>query len=182
MDRPRIAFRKITSNTNQRTCVSALIPGHVSATEGCQVVLRADASAAAEAFLLGVLSSIPFDWAARRWVEINFNFYVMKSLPVPVYEPGTLLADRAVHVAGSLAAVDGRYREWAAEIGVEVGTAKEEPVKSDLIAELDALVSLLYGLTEEQVRHLFATFHRGWDYQGRLNAVLAHYARWKEVA
>ncbi len=182
MDRPRIAFRKITSNTNQRTCVSALIPGDVSATEGCQVILRADADAAAEAFLLGVLSSIPFDWAARRWVEINFNFYVMKSLPVPVYEPGTSLADRAVHVAGSLAAVDGRYREWAAEVGVEVGTAKDEPVKSDLIAELDALVSLLYGLTEEQVRHVFATFHRGWDYQGRLNAVLAHYARWKEAA
>ncbi len=48
--------------------------------------------------------------------------------------------------------------------------------------EFDALVSLLYGLTEEQVQHVFATFHRGWDYQERLGAVLEHYSNWKGAA
>ena len=85
-----------------------------------------------------------------------------------------------VLVAGRLAAVDERYSEWAREVGVEVGTANDEPTKSDLIAELDALVSLLYGLSEDQVEHIFKTFHRGWDYQPRLDAVLAHYAAWKD--
>ena len=181
MGRPRIAFRKITSNVNQRTTIASLIPGGVSATEGCQVVLRARGELAAEAFLLGVLCSIPFDWAARRWVEINFNFYVMKSLPVAVYRPGTPVSDRVVQIAGRLAAVDSRYKDWAFEVGVEVGSVKDEVVKSDLIAELDALVSLLYGLTEEQVRHVFATFHRGWGYKERLEAVLDHYTTWKDA-
>ncbi len=54
--------------------------------------------------------------------------------------------------------------------------------KDDLIAELDALVSLLYGLTEDQVEHVFATFHRGWNYEPRLDAVLKHYREWKGKA
>lgn len=182
MDRPRIAFRKITSNTNQRTMVAALIPQGVSATEGCQVVLRAVGDEKAEAFLLGVLSSIPFDWGARRWVEINFNFYVMNSLPIPKYAPGTARSDRVVEVAGRLAAVDRRYDAWAADVDVEVGTANSAPEKSELIAELDALVALLYELTEDQVEHVFATFHRGWNYAARLERVLAYYAQWKDAA
>lgn len=54
--------------------------------------------------------------------------------------------------------------------------------KDDLIAELDALVSLLYGLSEDQVEHLFATFHRGWKYEPRLEAVIQHYQAWKGKA
>lgn len=85
-------------------------------------------------------------------------------------------------IAGRLAAVDERYKTWAEEVGVEVATAVDEPTRTELIAELDALVSLLYGLTEEQVEHVFATFHRGWDYTARLERVLAYYEQWKDAA
>jgi hypothetical protein len=78
--------------------------------------------------------------------------------------------------------VDERYRDWASEVGIEIGTANDEPTKSELIAELDALVSLLYGLSAEQVEHVFATFHRGWDYSARLERVLAYYEQWKDAA
>jgi hypothetical protein len=182
VDRPRIAFRKIARSDDTRTTIACLIPAGLPATEAAQVVVRASDDARTEAFLLGVLSSIPFDWGARKWVESNFNFFVMKPLPVPRYRSDATLARRVVQVAGRLAAVDERYGDWAAAVGVEIGTAKEVPVKLDLVAELDALVSLLYGLTEEQVRHVFATFHRGWDYQERLDAVLEHYANWKGSA
>ena len=53
-----------------------------------------------------------------------------------------------------------------------------QATKDDLIAELDALVAHLYGLGRSDVEHIFATFHRGWDYGPRLAAVLAHYDRW----
>ena len=58
-------------------------------------------------------------------------------------------------------------------------TAVEE---DDLIAELDAVVCLLYGLTEDQVEHVFATFHRGWNFESRLQAVFKHYQAWKGKA
>ena len=51
---------------------------------------------------------------------------------------------KVVVVAGRLAAVDDRYSDWAAEVGVPVGSVKTRAEKDDLIAELDALVSLLY--------------------------------------
>ena len=69
-------------------------------------------------------------------------------------------------------------RDWAAEVGVPVGSVTDEATKDDLIAELDALVAHLYGLGRSDVEHIFATFHRGWDYAARLAAVLAHYDRW----
>ena len=80
--------------------------------------------------------------------------------------------------------MDDRYADWAAEVGVPTQTSKPltgsgKGSKDDLIAELDAVVALLYGLSEDQLIHIFATFHRGWDYQPRLESVLMHYHNWK---
>jgi hypothetical protein len=145
-------------------------------------VFRASGDAKAEAYLLGVLSSIPLDWYARKYVELHMNLHIFNGLPIPEYVPGTTFIERVVSVAGRLAAVDDRYAAWAAEVGVETNTANTEPLKSQLIDELDALVSLLYGLTEAQVEHVFATFQRGWNYAERLQRVLGHYEQWKDAA
>jgi hypothetical protein len=179
MDRARIAFRDITNQTNTRTTVVALVPPGVVLINSAPFLVSRAANVKSEAYLLGVLSSIPLDWYSRRYVELHLNFHIFNDLPVPKYQPGTALADRVVEVAGRLAAVDERYKEWAEEVGVEVGTANTEPAKSELIAELDALVSVLYGLTQEQVEQVFATFHRGWDYAARLERVLAYYEEWR---
>ncbi|MDE2636017.1 MAG: hypothetical protein OXI30_06595 [Chloroflexota bacterium] len=48
-----------------------------------------------------------------------------------------------------------------------------------MIFELDAVVAHLYGLSAEQVAHIFATFHVGWDYHERLRAVLGHFHKWE---
>ena len=76
-----------------------------------------------------------------------------------------------------MAAVDGRYAAWAQAVGVEHG-ALDERDKEDLIAELDAVVAHLYGLSESQLTHIFATFHEGWDFTDRLRAVLKHFKAW----
>ena len=52
----------------------------------------------------------------------------------------------------------------------------------DMIAELDAVVAHLYGLSESHLTHIFETFHEGWEYQPRLKAVLAHYKAWAAKA
>lgn len=179
-DVPRIAFRDVARATDTRTMIAALLPPESAATEKAPIILRRAGTPSTEAYLLGVLCSIPFDWFLRRWVEVKVSYELLNMTPIPAYVSSARLDSRVVEIAGRLAAVDDRYAEWATEVGVEVGTANDEPVKSDLIAELDALVSLLYGLSEEQVEHVFATFHRGWNYRPRLDAVLMHYANWKE--
>jgi len=81
---------------------------------------------------------------------------------------------RTVQLAGRLACPDERFAQWAEAVGVEYGPIPESE-KEQMIFELDAVVTQLYGLNEGQVTHIFETFHEGWDYQGRLNAVLKYY-------
>jgi hypothetical protein len=182
LSRPRIAFRGITNPTNTRTCIPCLIPPDVVLTNIAPYVLLPVGHESDEAFLLGLMSSIPFDWYTRRFIETQMNFHFVNAFPIPSPMLGDALRIAATERAGRLAAVDSRFDEWAKAVGVPVGSVKTEEEKQDLIAELDALVALLYGLSEDQVIHIFQTFHRGWDYQPRLDAVLAHYATWKGKA
>ncbi|RWR25213.1 hypothetical protein D8Y24_03200 [Agrococcus lahaulensis] len=180
IDRARIAVRWISRATDSRTCIVALLPPGCATDDSASVMHLLQGGPRDEAFVLGVLASIPFDWQARLLTEMNFTFEVLNSMGVPAKDQSGVLARRVVNIAGRLAAVDGRFETWAAEVGVEVGTANAEPTKSELIAELDALVSILYGLTREQVEHIFATFHRGWDYADRLERVLGYFEQWTD--
>lgn len=179
LDRPRIAFRDITRATDTRTAIACLLPPGTATVHNAPALIRRSGTSVAEAFLLGVMCSIPFDWGARRWVELHLTYEVLFQLPVPFYEEDSLLCARVAEIAGTLAAVDDRYAEWASEVGVPVGSVKTPTERDDLLAELDALVNLLYGLSEDQVEHVFATFHRGWKYEPRLEAVLQHYRTWR---
>lgn len=179
MDSARIAFRDMVRATDSRTMICCLLPPGTAAMEKAPVLVQRQGGAAEAAALLGIISSIPFDWYMRRWVEMKMSFELLSPSPIPVINVATGLGYRLVEVSARLAAVDDRYTDWAAEVGVPVGSVTSQVEKDGLIAELDALVSLLYGLSEDQVEHVFATFHRGWDYQARLNAVMTHYAAWK---
>jgi hypothetical protein len=171
----RIAFRDVTNRLNARTVIAALIPGSVVFTNQAPYILWPVGDARDQAYLLGVLCSIPLDWYARRTVERHLNFHLFNALPVPRIENGSLRR-RVEEVAGRLSAVDGRYQSWAKAVGVPVGSVAAAE-KDDLVAELDAAVALLYGLDESDLRHVFETFHVGWRYEGRLDAALGHFRR-----
>ncbi len=81
---------------------------------------------------------------------------------------------RTVALVGRLACPDKRFPKSAKAVGVEYGKL-DAAEKDDMIAELDAVVAHLYGLSEPQLVHIFETFHEGWGYQPRLKAVLKHY-------
>lgn len=179
-ENPRIAFRKITNQTNTRTAIACLLPPNVATVDSSPVLVRRHGDEKSEAYLLGVLCSIPFDWAARRWVEINMTHEIMLQLPVPVGGLDSKLAHRCAEIAGRLAAVDQRYENWAQKVGVSVASVNSDIEKTELIAELDAVVGHLYGLSSSQLRHIFETFHRGWDYSERLEKVLAYFEKWSD--
>lgn len=174
----RISFRDRTNLTNTRSTLVALVPPNVALVHNAPFLVRRAGSAADEAYVLGVMASIPFDWYIRRWVDRHLTFDLLKPTPLPRPDKGSRARKRTVEVAGRLAAVDDRYTEWANAVGVPVGSVTDESTKNDLIAELDALVGLQYGLNNEDMEHVFATFHRGWDYKGRLDATLAHFDAW----
>lgn len=176
--KPRIAFRDIARSTDQRTVRTALIPPNVVVQNTAPFLLWPNGDELDEAFLLGIMSSIPFDWYSRRFVEIHLSPHILYSLPIPRPARDNPLWQRTVALSGRLAAVDQRYADWAAAVGVDYGPL-EPGVKEDMIFELDAVVAHLYGLNADQLKHIFHTFHVGWDYRARLRAALAHFERWR---
>jgi hypothetical protein len=177
MSRARVVFRDICRSNDSRTVITCLVPPGVMLVHPAPYLVRRKGSASDEAFLLAVMSSIPFDWYARRIVELHLTFELLQHFPVPRVDPEEGPRRRAVELAGRLAARNERFADWAAEVGVPVGSITTPDTQADAEAELDALVSHLYGLSRDQVVHVFETFHRGWDYRPRLTAVLAHYDR-----
>ena len=176
--RPRIAVRDTTNSTNTRTVIAALVPGELVITHQAPYLLRIKGTEKDEAFLIGVLSSMILDWYARRVVELHLTASILDNFPIPAPDlDNDPTARRTVEIAGRLAAVDDRFSEWAAAVGVPVGSANDEPTKSELICELDACVARLYGLDEDDLAVIYDTFHEGADYSDRLAAVLAHFRR-----
>jgi hypothetical protein len=174
---PRIAFHDVARNTDTRTVKVALIPPKVFITNKGPYFLFPRGDQRDEAFLLGILASIPLDWYARRFVELNLNFFILNPFPIPRPTRNDPLWQRTVALAGRLACPDKRFAKWGKAVGVEYGKLDANE-KDDMIAELDAVVAHLYGLTEPQLTHIFETFHEGWDYQPRLKAVMKHYKNW----
>ena len=173
--RPRIAFRDIARPDDTRTVLTALVPREVVLTNKAPYLLFVEGSARDEAYLLGVLSSMILDWYARRLVDKSLNFYLLNNFPIPEHYDDDPVAQRVVQIAGRLAAVDDRYAEWAAEIGVEVGSVIDDETKQDLICELDACVAHLYGLNEDDLAVVYETFHTGADYSAHHARVLEHF-------
>ncbi|MDB9279984.1 hypothetical protein PN416_06365 [Halorubrum ezzemoulense] len=176
---PRVAFRDVTRATDTRTVRPALVPPETFLTNKAPYFLWPRGDERDEAYLLGVLSSIPLDWYARRFVETTLNYHILNGFPIPRPGQDGALRQRVVELSGRLAAVDERYAEWAESVGVEYGPLDEE-TKQEKIYELDAVVAHLYNLTREHVEVIFETFHDGWDYEERLEHVLDYYVSWAD--
>jgi hypothetical protein len=174
--RCRITFRDIARATDTRTVIPALVRPDVYLTHLNPYFLWPSGDERDEAYLLGVLSSIPLDWYARRVVENHVSYELLNAFPVPRPGRDHPVRRRVEELAGRLGAHDERYADWAKIVGVPVASVGGDE-KDDLIAELDAAVAFLYGLDEGEIRHIFETFHVGWRHETRLASVLAHYRR-----
>jgi hypothetical protein len=175
MNKARIAFRDVTNATNTRTMIPCLIPAGVTAIETAPCLLRLQGDEVDEAYVLGVMSSIPFDWYARRVVELHITMEVLDSLPLPRPAEFDPRRQRVVELAGRLAARDERFAKWAEVVGVPIGSFTTTQEREVAEAEIDAIVAHLFGLRRTQLSHIFSTFHRGWSFQSRLDATLSFF-------
>jgi hypothetical protein len=171
---PRLAYRRVSRATDTRTMIACLVPPHVVLTDKGVYALWPKGDTSDEAFLLGILSSIPLDWYSRRIVETQLDTHVVSAFPIPRPPRDSALRSEVVVLAGTLAAADARYEYWAQAVGVSVGSVAGAESQR-LVARLDAAVAHLYGLDKDDLRVIFETFHVGWDYTSRLAAVLDHY-------
>ena len=155
MNHCRIAFRDVTRSTDSRTVRTCLVPPRTPLTNKAPYLLFAGWGAVAQANVLGIMNSLSLDWTARRYVETNLNYFILNMLcfPSPDYTPW----QRIGTLAARLSCVDERFAEFAAEAGVECGPLTDAQ-RSDMRAEIDALVARAYDLTADELRFIFTDF------------------------
>ena len=178
--RPRIAFKDVTSPTNSRSVIACLVPPMVALVHTAPTLLRRSGDEADEAYLLGFLSSIPFDWYARRWVELHLSFSLLASMPVPRPARTNPVRQRLTELSARLAAVDSRFDDWAQALGVSPGSLQSDPERLEALAEIDALAAVLYGLSEANLEYVSS---RTFTEDGTIGLVSrfakAHFGHWR---
>lgn len=153
----RILFRDVTRSTDSRTVRACVVPPRVFATNKAPSLLFPKGDQADEAYVVGVMCSVPFDWTARRRVETNLNFFILAALPFPRPDRDDPKRRRIVELSGRLACPDDRFGPFAQAIGVEYGPVDAD-TRRGLVAEIDALVAHLYELTRDDLEVIFQDF------------------------
>ena len=155
MNHCRIAFRDVTRSTDSRTVRACLVPPQTPLTNKAPYLIFEGWRALAQANVLGIMNSLPFDWAARRYVETNLNYFILNMLTFP--PPDKTPWERIGELAARLSCVDECFDEFAEQAGVECGPLTVAQ-RSGMRAEIDALVASAYGLTEDELRFIFTDF------------------------
>jgi hypothetical protein len=137
---PTLVFRETASNTNERTCIAAVLP---AASGGAHTLCGAlvehvDPHAAAT-----VLNSLCFDWALRlRTAGTHVSFTYMRPMPVPPAD----VVNRLPRISTQLA--------WEKGIGHITDNRDLWP----LLWEANRAVAGAYGLTPDDFEHILGSF------------------------
>lgn len=156
--RARVAFRDVSRATDSRTVRAALVPPEHFLTNKAPYLAFIDDDASAEAACLTIMNSIPFDWQARRFVEINLNFFILEGLRAPVLDDETFEA--LAGLGARLCCPDERFADFAAATGVACGPLDPDE-RERIRVEIDARVARAWDLTANDLEVIFSDFTLG---------------------
>lgn len=151
-----LAFRGITNATNERCAIFTTLP-RVALGNSAPAMFFDQKYACLATCLQGNLSSLVFDFVARQKVGgANFNFFIVKQLPVLPPETYTqsdidFIAPRVLELV---------YTAWdmkpfAEDMGYTgVPFIWNPDRRAQLRAELDAYYAHLYGLDRDELRYI----------------------------
>lgn len=162
-----IAYKDITSPTNQRTMIAAAIPW--CAATNHLVLMLTQESPRREFCLLGNLNSIAYDYITRQKIGgVTLNYFIVRQIPTfppdayddrcPWNKRQTLekwISDRVL----KLTCTADDMRPLAEAAGFKPGVHKwKEAGRAELRAELDAAYFHLYGISREDAAYILSTF------------------------
>ena len=155
LTRARVAFRDVTNRTNSRTILACLVPPGVYLTNTAPYLAFVKGTPIEQAACLGVMNSLPFDWQARRFIEIHANFFLLEGLYLPDLDDTDF---RAIsQAAARLSAVDDRFVDFARAAGVDYGPL-DPADRSQFRVEIDARVARAWNLTTADLGVIFRDF------------------------
>ncbi|MGH3903440.1 MAG: Eco57I restriction-modification methylase domain-containing protein [Pseudonocardiaceae bacterium] len=145
----RIGFCDIVGQTNERTLQAALIaPGRVCGNKVPTIdFVGADEGERwqRELLFLAAANSFVVDWFIRRVVTTSLNYFILRSVPLPVVDPAGPAGRRLVYLAERLLAAETSGNLGAREV-------------AEHRAEADVLICEAYGIDLADLPVLLADF------------------------
>jgi hypothetical protein len=155
LDRSRIAFRDVSRATDSRTVRACLIPKGVLLTNKAPYLAFVNGGVVEQSVCLAIMNSLPFDWQARRYVEVNLNFFILEGLHIPQFSDPDWEA--VASAAARLSCVDERFGDFASASDMEPGELSAEE-REGLRLEIDARVARAWGLSLEDLMVILRDF------------------------
>lgn len=158
-------WRKITSSTNERTLLSAVVP---RAAAGDSLLMAFPGMTSRQPMFQALTASLAFDFVARQKLSgVNFQYFVFKQLPAPI--PTTFdvappwspepLRDWILPRVLELTYTSYRMAPYARDMGDTGQPFRWIPERRALIqAELDAAMLHVYGLSRGEAEHVLDSF------------------------
>ena len=164
-----IAFKNVTSPTNQRTMIAAFIPYAGVVHSSPLIFTNSDVKARLAACLLANLNALAYDYICRQKIGgVNLSYFIIEQMPTfspdfyaqksPWSKKQTLekwISDRVLKLTctsndmiplGKAAGFDPPVHKW------------NPSERLDLMAQLDAAYFLLYGIDRNDVEYILSTF------------------------
>ena len=135
--RCRLAYRDVASATNCQTLIAAIVPAG-SVTVHTLTCLKTPLDRGAQHFLCGVLNSFVANYLVRQHMSTHVTVTIVEQLRVPKPSRQSYLFRQIVRLSRRLSAPAG---------GGSAGRAR-----------LQALVALLFRLTDHEFGHILGTF------------------------
>jgi hypothetical protein len=164
-----IAFKNVTSPTNQRTMIAAFIPYSGVVHSSPLIFTGSNISARLTVCLLGNLNAFAYDYICRQKIGgINLSYFIIEQIPTfhpdfyeqkcPWNKKQTLekwISDRVL----KLTCTSNDMIPLAKAADFKPTVHKWDPAERiDLMAELDAAYFLLYGIERNDVEYILTTF------------------------
>jgi hypothetical protein len=201
---PRLAFRDIARNTDNRSMIASILPPCTFAGNTLNYLIPwyFDAQQAMNdiyniknyyhcalspitlAFLNGIFDSFTFDYVLRFKITTHVNMFYVYQLPVPRITPDDLHCRAISKRVAKLVCIGPEFDELRRELldSVEAHVATNPIERQKLQNEIDALVAHLYGLSEDELRHiLYAPYTFPLVRQDIKDGVMAAFARVEEM-
>lgn len=164
-----VAFKDVTSTTNMRTMIAAILPRAAVSHKLPLLLLNSNIGRRASwaCFILANLNSIVFDFVVRQKLYgTSLTLHILEQLPV--VPPGRFNIRIGSTTAATIiraAVLELTYTAWdltafARDLGHQGPPFVWNPQRRlHLRARLDALFFFLYGITdEEEIRYIYSTF------------------------
>jgi len=163
-----LAYKDVTSSTNQRTMIASFIPS-VGVANSAPLIIAEEIAFARQCCLLANLNSMAYDFVARQKVGgVHLNFFIVEQLPTLApddydqpcpWDPKQSLERYISERVLKLSCTANDMKPLAEACGLTPRVHKWRPAEREaMLAELDAAYFILYGIEREDLIYILTTF------------------------